>query len=646
MVGHHFAVIGCSAFHGRRQASKVTGIDAMQTQVYARNGMALGALLTALLASPVQAQAVFGDGFEDTAPRFIPATAVAPWPVLHVVDALQFSSRNGLSTVWGSFWETSESIFGTGYFEQSQELGNPTSSNQVSYADLDLGDGVGSLMLRVSVPLGSVPEGARAEVRLGSMQGPLVGNCTLPSTGGAESYRTVGCALDPAQARGRQTLVFRFQGNTSGLRFNWFAYYATGTLQAIDSLQKRQSTSMANAPAPILAQAGQPVRSAAMLPPENLPRAHTFGQWSPARPWECPRWMHDTYWVEGDDGKAYPTWHPPVDFDPETRRYCTYGHEHGDDPRGSAAFAVVGLPPFGYVNEQHSPGNPALQRREDHVGHKVLVANGWRMYRNSDGRDERCNVVVKLHMGTHSADALVNTAHEVFMGGQCEGQQPFHIRQFALFGAPGSFKEAEAPGCNQQVSPGLPAQPANQPTGGVHRAIPTRDCFLRGGPVDQSQNVSARTVEFWLSGMLGGDLYAAVHNPARIYTPEAPNRIARTVDLCYQADHPLADTLACQATVAASPTPLAWDDPRSFFRGTRHFGHHFSALRFQDSANSILYTNAYGQNARATPDPSQGITVRQRVPTSGFYFRVDGHLSLFPDVDYGAGGRNGVRAPN
>jgi hypothetical protein len=304
------------------------------------------------------------------------------------------------------------------------------------------------------------------------------------------------------------------------------------------------------------------------------------------------------------------------------------------------------MPPFGYVNEQDSPGNPALQRREDHVGHKVLVANNWRMYRANGGQIEPCDVVVKQHMGSHSPDALVNTAHEVFVAGRCAGMQPFNVKHFALFGMPGSFKEAEAPDCGLNVTPGLPANPSNQPNGGIHRAIPTRDCYLRGSPDQQNENVGRRTVEFWLTSMVGGNLYTAVVNPSRFYDQTNASKIGRTVDFCYTAGHPLAATLACSVTVAASPTPVPWNDPRSAFRGALHAGHHFSALQFANSPNAVVYTNSYGQNARTAPDPALGVTVRQLVPTTGFYLRVDGHDSLFPTVDYSAGGRNGVRPPN
>eukprot|EP00029_Vermamoeba_vermiformis_P013640 TRINITY_DN8561_c0_g1_i1.p1 TRINITY_DN8561_c0_g1~~TRINITY_DN8561_c0_g1_i1.p1 ORF type:complete len:104 (-),score=22.19 TRINITY_DN8561_c0_g1_i1:387-698(-) len=80
--------------------------------------------------------------------------------------------------------------------------------------------------------------------------------------------------------------------------------------------------------------------------------------------------MHDTYWTRGDDGKIYSTWHPPLDFNPETGTYCTYGHDHGDDPRGSEVFSLSGWPAFGYVNELHSIVEGSGARHEDHFGHK------------------------------------------------------------------------------------------------------------------------------------------------------------------------------------------------------------------------------------------------------------------------------------
>ncbi|HEY6209718.1 MAG TPA: hypothetical protein VIW28_11700 [Gemmatimonadales bacterium] len=44
----------------------------------------------------------------------------------------------------------------------------------------------------------------------------------------------------------------------------------------------------------------------------------------------------------GPDGKLHPTWHPPID--PATG--CSFGPDHGRDPRGSALYAQVGPIPF------------------------------------------------------------------------------------------------------------------------------------------------------------------------------------------------------------------------------------------------------------------------------------------------------------
>src|SRR5205807_1369689 len=81
--------------------------------------------------------------------------------------------------------------------------------------------------------------------------------------------------------------------------------------------------------------------------------------------------VHNSYSVVGPDRKLYPTWHPPVD--PVTG--CSFGHDHGRDPRGSALYAEVGPIPFGYANEQLDVYDPANPRHEDHFGHKIEWEN-------------------------------------------------------------------------------------------------------------------------------------------------------------------------------------------------------------------------------------------------------------------------------
>ena len=578
-------------------------------------------------------------------PTKVPASAVAPWWVSQRIDALSFASRVGLDTVWGDYWERSQDPTYVMEDGQTQELGNAANGNHAVYTGLDLGSGVESMMLRVSLPSGS----STVEIRMDSVTGPLAGPvCTVNATGGVGRYRTVGCALDPAVAQGsKRTLVFRFTGTNPAMRFNWFGFWARNTVQEIDKLHKAQSTTFLNQPSPNTMQAGTDVRTRALLPAAGAPLARSFGQWSPSQPGDCPKWLHDTYWVLGDDGKVYPTWHPAVDFDPDTGTYCTFGHEHGSDPRGSEVFAFAGMPPFGYVNENHEPNNPSLQRIEDHFGHKVLVANNFIFYNAANSAQTRsCDLLVTIHVGTHSPDAFTNSAHEIHKAGQCAGLEPFSTRYFSLFGAAGGFKEAEAEGCGNAVSPGVAPTPPNQPIDGVHRAIPARDCFLRGTAADQLRLVQDRSTEFWLTNFGGGNFYYTIANPSRYYDAAAANRASRMVDLCYDASHPLAATLRCQETVAASTSKVAWNDPRSSFRGTVHTNSHFSGVQFGNSATAVVYTNAWGQNASATPNPAQGITLRQRVPTVGFHVKVDGQLSRVPNVDHSSGGRNGVRPPN
>ena len=72
--------------------------------------------------------------------------------------------------------------------------------------------------------------------------------------------------------------------------------------------------------------------------------AASFGLWSPGANDDCTKAQHDAYSVVGPDHKLYPTWHPPID--PVTG--CSFGHDHGRDPRGSALYREVGPIPFGY----------------------------------------------------------------------------------------------------------------------------------------------------------------------------------------------------------------------------------------------------------------------------------------------------------
>jgi len=139
--------------------------------------------------------------------------------------------------------------------------------------------------------------------------------------------------------------------------------------------------------------------------------------------------LHDRYWVKGDDGKAYHTWHPTK------ANGCVFHHEHGTNPATSDILVYAGgYPPFGFAMEmQHqyasanSTGGHAM-RHEDHVGHKVVVANNIRL---AIGKSQQfdadiydsgitCDWFSKIHQGSSSADAMTNHLHEYFLNVQCD----------------------------------------------------------------------------------------------------------------------------------------------------------------------------------------------------------------------------------
>lgn len=196
--------------------------------------------------------------------------------------------------------------------------------------------------------------------------------------------------------------------------------------------------------------------------------SHAMGRWHPHPVHDtCSQAFHDSFFVVAPDGRRYPTWHPPTATDPATGQPCTFGHEHGRDPRQSQLWrtgqiqrsyfwdangngemddfeaALAGVP-FGWVAETadawfQAQGIPAM-RHEDHVGHKIEWANGepdiathgmssaanggvW-IGRLGDGvmaqdTGMRCFFLAKAHQGVSTADAFTHNLHEVLYLADC-----------------------------------------------------------------------------------------------------------------------------------------------------------------------------------------------------------------------------------
>jgi hypothetical protein len=386
--------------------------------------------------------------------------------------------------------------------------------------------------------------------------------------------------------------------------------------------------------------------------------ARALGSWQPTRFDSCPAALHDRYATRGPDGKLYPGWHPPVVRDPATGRRCTFGHEHGRDPRGSDLYRWVarqlgGGLPFGAASEAldtYAAANPGVAtRHEDHVGHKVEWQNDVRLLRRArDGRRRpigvTCDFLTKLHQGTHSADAFANNAHELVYAVRCDDGTRLLTTTFVRFGRPGAFSRSCRPGVAVDATRAAPAaggptaavgQPRT-PTGRGRRQLPDRACanrhvlvppgrfslFVRGLYEDwvssnRLTTRSGRQLAYW-------DPHFAVFDPARYFDPARPAGLARTVDLCWErtADGRRAAGSACDVATAYGrrAAPLAFDDPRSPFAGTRREVYFNQTTVANRNGPRRWWTDPYGRRASPKPFPGAicqivGRTDNRRRPT-------------------------------
>ncbi|MFN8075619.1 MAG: RICIN domain-containing protein [Kineosporiaceae bacterium] len=372
---------------------------------------------------------------------------------------------------------------------------------------------------------------------------------------------------------------------------------------------------------------------------------------------ECSIAVHARYWTYGPDGKVYPTWHPPTGPDG-----CTFGHEHGDDPRTSVLFASVGWPAFGYVNEQLAPSNPASQRDEDHVGHKVSVAGPVDVHAGGTPENKgnptapvtmTCNALLKFHQGTHSPDALTNNLHELMYNARCRYTDDgawveAHLSVLAPLGRPGGFTAQQACSgvANKAVDGVGPASPADSPSGLVGRFIPDADCAR--GVLAGTQDVFSLN-EVWVAGITGFSAsprlqvqafpFFFVLNPSRYYDASATTKIKRPLDLC----HAGAKGFLCDQVrrAAAGGTPMAYDDVRSPFNGAqRQFGAGILAVR--NSGPTTWYTDAFGSRFTTTAFPG---AIKQYLKGDHAGGREQGQI-MDDFTNYAAKASDRIHAPN
>ncbi len=379
-------------------------------------------------------------------------------------------------------------------------------------------------------------------------------------------------------------------------------------------------------------------------PPDSVPAvgfATAHGIWTPGPQDTCPAAVHDSYSVVGPDGLVYPTWHPAVD--PATG--CTFGHEHGRDPSGSDIYAQVGDIPFGYANQYLEASGFGAPRHEDHVGHKVEWENDMPM-RVGDGGSAllsvTCDVLVKLHQGTHSADAFTNNMHEVAYHVRCNDGTGFSATLLTPIGDAGELVVS----CDRDrhISAGT-ANPAISPDGGGKRVIPTMACVEErvlnaerprfDGALRESWEISGRIRAEGGRTLVSFNPYFQVMDPSRFFDPALTGKVGRPVDLC--ALEQLQDRDRCAPLAGQT---VSWDSPQSPFKGVRRFVDVNSNNVRNADGPEVWWTDPLGQNARTTPFPG---SIRQwiaRHDNKGTDLRG---AVMGKDRDYDG---EGVHAPN
>ncbi len=350
-----------------------------------------------------------------------------------------------------------------------------------------------------------------------------------------------------------------------------------------------------------------------VIGPEDAPAgvSRAFSIWAPTPEFDtCTPEVHDRYATVGPDGKLYPTWHPPID----PASGCTFGHDHGRDPSGSDLFGDVGPIPFGYANEVLDIHDPANPRHEDHFGHKVEWENDIEMNTGSSVFQISCDVLIKMHQGTHSKDALTNNLHELVFHARCSDGTGLHVTFLTNIGDAGGFEST----CNDvRVEVGTPS-PVNSPDGGGRRIIPDRSCVDQLILVPDGSESQFRSAlrESWQASesiraengrrLVSLGPYFNVRFPSRFHNPADPGIIGRPMDVCYEVTETgeRARGGVCEeVTAGGTILDIAWNDPRSPFDGADR-DTDINSIRISNADGpEVWYTDPFGANGRTEPFP-------------------------------------------
>ena len=155
----------------------------------------------------------FSYGSNGTIPTINMTSAGAPQ-----IGTLDPYTRQEAETIAFSSGVETEALSGGGRAVSYIENGD-----WIKVKGVDFGAGATTFQARAA----SGTSGGRIEVRLGSATGTLTGTCTVPGTGGWQSFVDVTC---PVNAAGTQDLYLRFSGGSGSLfNLDWWRFAPNGT---------------------------------------------------------------------------------------------------------------------------------------------------------------------------------------------------------------------------------------------------------------------------------------------------------------------------------------------------------------------------------------------------------------------------------
>ncbi|OMF24515.1 carbohydrate-binding protein [Paenibacillus sp. FSL H8-0548] len=118
--------------------------------------------------------------------------------------------------------------------EGGQNVAFIDNGDYIRFDGVDFGSGASAFFVRVA----SNASGGAVEARLGSVNGTLAATCTVPATGGWQSWTTVTCSVS-GNPTGTQTLFLKFTGGAGNL-FNMLWFQFSGSKSAFVQTEAEQ----------------------------------------------------------------------------------------------------------------------------------------------------------------------------------------------------------------------------------------------------------------------------------------------------------------------------------------------------------------------------------------------------------------------